>query len=98
MSAVKFKKDLVATYAEKVGITKVEAEKRINDVCELVSENLANGIDVKVANFFNFFVRERDAKEGRNPKTGEPMVIPATKTVVARMTKSLKERVQGKRV
>ncbi len=92
-----FKKDLVATYAEIAGITKVEADRRITTILELISSYLEEGYDVKLSNFFNFFVKERAAKEGINPITKEPMTIPATRTVHVKMTKSLKERIQGKR-
>lgn len=92
-----FKDDLVAQYAEQEGITKVEATKRFNAFASLITDHLVAGNDVKVANFFNFFVKERAAKNGKNPQTGEPMVIPATKTVVAKMTKPLKDRIQGKK-
>lgn len=94
----KFKKDIVAEYAEKEGITKVEAEKRIDAILGLVGDNLVAGFDVKLTNFFNFFVRERKAKEGKNPRNPEEtIIIPATKTVVAKMTKPMKDRIQGKR-
>lgn len=97
VNMTKFKKDIIADYAELEGIKKVEAEKRIDTIFELVSENLANGVDVKLANFFNFFVKKREAKNAPHPQTGEDMVIPATTTCVAKMTKPMKERIQGKR-
>ncbi|MEC0276885.1 HU family DNA-binding protein [Peribacillus frigoritolerans] len=91
----KFKTDIIAEYAQLERITKVEAEKRINTIFELVTLNLENGEDVKIANFFNFFIRERESKDAINPQTGEYMVIEATRTCVAKMTKPLKARVQG---
>lgn len=91
-----FKRDLRDEYAEKRGITKVEAERRIDDVCELIASHLEKGENVKIANFFNYFVKERAAKEAKNPRTGEPMTIEATRTVVVRMTKPMKQRIQGK--
>lgn len=93
----KFKKDIVAEYAQQAKITKLEAEKRIDDVFEIVAGNLAEGITVKISHFFNFFHKERAEKSARNPQTGESMVIPAVRTIVAKMTKPLKERVQGRR-
>lgn len=93
----KFKKDIAKEYSNLEGITKVEAEKRIDTILEIVTSNLENGYNVKLANFFNFFVKDRKEKEAKNPQTGEHMMIPAVRTVVAKMTKPLKERVQGKR-
>lgn len=94
---VVYKKDLVAELADKEKITKVEAERRIDIVLDTVTDKLENGKDVKLANFFNFFNRKRNAKNAKNPQTGEDMVIKATKTVVAKMTKPLKDRIQGKK-
>jgi nucleoid DNA-binding protein len=93
----KFKNEIIADYAVQEGITKVEAEKRLEDILGLITGYLVAGDDVKVNNFFNFFVKHRDAKDGKNPITKEPMTIPAVTTVVARMTKPLKDRIQGKR-
>lgn len=93
----KFKRDIAIEYADFEGISINEAEKRMNAIFEIITENLENGNTVKVANFFNFFVKERKAKPAVHPQTGEPMVIQAVRTVVAKMTKPLKGRVQGKR-
>lgn len=95
-----YKKDLVAELAKKEGITKVEAERRIDSVLDIIVGHLVNGEagdKVKIANFFNFQVKELKEKQAKNPRTGELMTIPATKTVVVRMTKPLKEKLQGKR-
>jgi nucleoid DNA-binding protein len=92
-----YKDDLVRIYAEQEGITKTEAKKRVDDILGLISDSLVLGENVKMNNFFNFFVRELKAKEGKNPYTKKPMVIPATRSVHARMTKPLKDRIQGKR-
>lgn len=92
-----FKSDLIAEYAAIEGITKVEAEKRINGVTELIASKLVRGQNVKVANFFNFFAKERNAKQAKNPQTGADMIIPKTRTVVAKMTQPLKDRIQGKK-
>lgn len=92
-----YKKDLVNEYAAKKGITKTEAAEIIDDIFKIVSDNLCAGNDVKISNFFNFFVRNLSEKKGKNPYTNEPMVIPAVRSVHARMTKPLKDRIQGKR-
>lgn len=93
----KFKNDIIAEYAEVEGITKVEAERRLEGFLTIITDYLVAGVDVKVNNFFNFFVRTRLAKEGKDPRTKEPMIIPEVTTVVAKLTKPLKDRVQGKR-
>lgn len=92
-----YKKDLIAELAVKENITKVEAEKRIDTVLDMIADKLVDGNNVKLANFFNFFAKTRKAKKAKNPQTGAEQVIPETKTVHAKMTKPLKDRVQGKK-
>lgn len=91
-----FKKDLVNRYSEDADITKTEALQRIDDVLDLIKDALFEGHDVKLSGFFNFFVRERRAKEGVNPITQAPMTIPASKYVHVKMSKTVKDRIQGK--
>lgn len=93
----KFKRDIAKEYSEQAGIPIVEAEKRMDTIFEIVTTNLVSGNNVKLANFFNFFVKERKEKAALHPQTGEHMTIHAVRTIVAKMTKPLKERVQGKR-
>ncbi|SNS20737.1 DNA-binding protein HU-beta/DNA-binding protein HU-alpha [Anaerovirgula multivorans] len=82
-------------YAEKYGISEAEAMRRLKEVASVVTSCLENGNDVMFPEFFNFKIRERKAKEGRNPSTGKPMTIPSTKTVVASMSASTKRKVKG---
>lgn len=92
-----YKKDLILHYAEIRGLSKTEAEERVEDILGLITDYLVADHDVKLNNFFNFFVRPRKAKKGKNPVTGADMEIAATKTVVSKMTKPLKDRIQGKK-
>lgn len=92
-----FKDDIIAMYAEAEGITKVEASKRVNKILDIITDALVAGNDVKINNFFNFFYRELQPKVTKNPVSGEELVIPKTKSIHAKMTKPLKDRVQGKK-
>lgn len=92
-----FKKDLINTYAEKEDVTKAEAERRIDSVFKIILNELFAGNDVRLNNFFNFFLKTRRAKPGKNPLTGQDFVIPEVKTVLVRMTKPVKDVIQGKR-
>lgn len=92
-----YKTDIIEMYAGKKGITKTEATERIDDIFEIIVSELVNERIIKLANFFNFFPSRRKAKPGKNPVTNEDMIIPETKTLVVKMTKPVKDRVQGKK-
>ncbi|MEW6663384.1 MAG: HU family DNA-binding protein [Bacillota bacterium] len=87
------KTELVSSVAEKAEITKKEAEKVVNAVFASMEEALAKGDKVQLVGFGTFEVKERAARIGRNPKTGEEINIPATKVPSFKPGKSLKENV-----
>lgn len=88
------KKDLVASVAEKTGLTKKDSEAAVNALLESVKENLAKGDKITLTGFGTFEVRERSARMGRNPKTGEPLKIAASKAPAFKAGKELKDAVK----
>ncbi len=88
------KADFIAKVAEKAKITKKEATKVVNAVLETITEALAKGNTVQFVGFGTFSVRKRAAREGRNPRTQQPIKIPATKVPVFRPGKELREAVK----
>ncbi len=87
------KAELVAKIAAEAGIKKVEAERCVSAFVNALSEALEKGERIAIPGLGVFNVRERKARKGRNPRTGEPMEIPARKVVVFSAAKALKERV-----
>ncbi len=87
------KSELVSKVAEKSGLTKKDTERAINSFIEVVQESLAQGEPVVILGFGTFSVRDRAAREGRNPRTGEPIQIPAGKMPVFKPGKGLKDAV-----
>ncbi len=87
------KADLVASVAEKTELTKKEAEKAVNEVLASIEEALAAGERVQLVGFGTFEVRDRAARMGRNPRTGEQIHIKATKVPVFKAGKALKDAV-----
>lgn len=88
------KSELLMSMSEKSGLKKVDAEKALNAFVESVTESLANGDKVQLVGFGTFEVRDRKAREGRNPrKPDEVIQIPASKAPVFKAGKSLKEAV-----
>ncbi|WP_240453007.1 HU family DNA-binding protein [Acholeplasma equirhinis] len=89
------KTELVAHVADKAETTQVLAEAVINAFAEVVTETLAKrGEKVVVTGFGTFEVRNRVARKGKNPRTGEEIVVPAQKTPAFKAGKLLKDAVK----
>ena len=87
------KTELIASVAEKSGITKKDAERVINAALDTVTAELVKGGRVQLSGFGIFEVKAREARVGRNPRTKEAVEIPATKTPVFKASKVLKDTV-----
>lgn len=87
--------ELVAKIAEKSGLTKADAEKALDGTLKAIEGALKTGDDIRLVGFGNFEVKTRGERTGRNPKTGETITIAATKAVVFKAGKALKEAVNG---
>lgn len=88
------KADLVQSVAEAVGGTKKDVAPVVDAVFEAIQANLSNGEKVQIIGFGNFEVRDRAARKGRNPQTGEEIQIPASKVPAFKPGKALKEAVK----
>ncbi|NLW23686.1 MAG: HU family DNA-binding protein [Clostridia bacterium] len=88
------KTELISSVAEKTDLTKKDAEKAVNAVFAAIEEALARGEKVQLVGFGTFEVRDRKERTGRNPQTGEEIVIPAAKVPAFKAGKSLKEAVE----
>ncbi|MDD6382724.1 HU family DNA-binding protein [Mitsuokella sp.] len=89
------KTELVASVAEKAGLTKKDAEKAVNALLESVQQALVEGDKVQMIGFGTFEVKERAARTGRNPRTNETIEIPASKNPVFKAGKALKDAVNA---
>lgn len=85
------KADLVSKVAESAEMSKKDVTKAVDAVFDAISEALQNGEKVQLVGFGNFEVRERSARKGRNPQTGEEIDIPASKVPAFKPGKALKE-------
>jgi len=90
------KNDLIAAVAEGAGLTKKQAAAAVDAFIRAITDALAAGEKVNLIGFGSFSVRERKAREGRNPQTGEKIQIPAKKVPVFKPGKQLREAVAGK--
>ena len=88
------KSELITSMAEKSGLNKKNSETMINAFINTVEETLANGEKIQLVGFGTFEVKDRKARQGRNPKNPEEIInIPASKAPVFKAGKSLKETV-----
>jgi len=85
------KAELIAQVSEKSDMTKKDAEKAVSALLSTIEEALAGGDKVQLVGFGTFEVRERAARKGRNPQTGEEIEIAAARVPVFKPGKSLRE-------
>ena len=89
------KTELVAAMADQTGLTKKDVEAVLKAFTDVVSGELKKGGKVQLVGFGTFEVRERAAREGRNPQRGEPMKIAASKAPKFKAGKALKDMVNA---
>lgn len=90
------KTELVNAVAEKADFSKKDADKAVAAVLDSITDALAQGDKVQIVGFGTFEVRARAEKQGRNPKTGEVMIVPASNLPAFKAGKALKEAVAKK--
>ncbi len=91
------KAELVEDVAEAAELTKKDAERLVEIVFESIIETLNQGEKIELRGFGSFRVRERGARRGRNPKTGDPVSIPAKRVPYFKPGKELKELINEQR-
>jgi len=87
------KNDLIAGVADVTGLTKADAAKAVDAVLDSITGALKKGKEVRLVGFGTFKVSKRAASEGRNPRTGEAIKIPASKRPKFTAGKALKDAV-----
>jgi len=91
------KNDLVAAVSDQTGLSKADATKAVDAIFDvpngILAAALKGGDEVRLVGFGNFVVAERAASEGRNPRTGEKIDIPASKQPKFKAGKGLKDSV-----
>ena len=88
------KVELIAAVANEANLTKKDAEAAVNGALNAITNALKEGDKVTLVGFGTFEVRERPARKGRNPRTGETMEIAASKNPAFKAGKALKDSVQ----
>lgn len=88
------KADLIAMVADKAGLTKADSARALDSLTDAIEKSLSKGEKVTWTGFGTFEVRQRAARMGRNPQTGAPLNISATKTPAFKAGKGLKDAVK----
>ena len=89
------KEQLINAIAQKTTLTKRDASQILDALSDTIMEAVAEGEKITLVGFGTFEPRERKERPGRNPKTGEPMTIPATRVPAFSAGKLFKEKVAG---
>ena len=84
------KQDIANALVKKTGLTQPQASVLTNQCFEQIIETLSKGEDVKLSSFGNFVIRKKSQRPGRNPKTGEEVIISARKVVTFKAGPKLK--------
>ena len=87
------KTELVEAIASNTNMTKTDVDKVITSFIEVVTDALVKGEKVSLKGFWNFEIRERGERTGRNPRTGETMTISASKAPAFKASSALKNAV-----
>jgi|TARA_R110002096_G_scaffold31976_3_gene93272 DNA-binding protein HU-beta len=89
------KNDLIAVIADQTGLAKGDATKAVDCVFDTITSTLKGGDEVRLVGFGTFNVTRRNASEGRNPRTGEKIQIPASNQPKFKAGKGLKDAVNS---
>ena len=84
------KADIVEHIYERVGFSKKESAELVEKVFDIMKETLASGEKVKISGFGNFVVRQKNARKGRNPQTGEEIQLAARRVLTFKPSLVLK--------
>ncbi|NOY46287.1 integration host factor subunit alpha [Deferrisoma camini] len=91
------KSDLVEALHGRVGFSRKRSAEVVGLILELIKEALERGEKVKISGFGNFEVREKAARRGRNPQTGETITITERRVLTFKPSQVLKERLNHRR-
>jgi integration host factor subunit beta len=89
------KAELVEKVADKIQLTKKQAETVVNILLNSITEALSEGDKVELRGFGSFRIRNRNPREGRNPKTGDTVQIPAKRVPFFKAGKELRDMVDS---
>ena len=87
------KSDIVEAIAEQIGFTKNHSSEIVETLLELIKRTLESGEDVLLSGFGKFCVKEKEARKGRNPSSGESMMLQPRKVVTFKCSGKLRNKI-----
>ena len=91
------KESLITSIHSKLNITKSQSAALVESLLEIIKSTLASGEDVLISGFGKFSVKEKKDRSGRNPQTGEDLILDAKLVVRFKCSGRLREKVDGER-
>jgi integration host factor subunit alpha len=89
------KDDIVEAVAEQLGFPKKQSVELVETLLEIIKKTLVSGDDVMVSGFGKFKVREKKARQGRNPYTGEGVILDPRRVVTFKWSRKLRQKING---
>ncbi len=95
VSRAQTKAGMVESLFNEMGLNKKEARELVDCFIQELESCLADGEQIRLSGFGNFYLRDKNERPGRNPKTGENVLIPPRRVVTFRAGQKLRARVEG---
>ena len=90
------KEDLIDSIYNQVGLSKNKSTQLVESFLEIIKKSLENGEDILISGFGKFSVKEKNERKGRNPQTGEDLILKSRRVVAFRCSESLRDKINGK--
>jgi len=90
------KDHLVSSIGNRLGISRFESSRIIEAVLETVKSSLSDGEDVLISGFGKFIVKEKAARRGRNPQTGQDLTLEPRRVITFKCASVMRDRINGK--
>jgi integration host factor subunit alpha len=87
--------DIISKIQDKLGFTKRQSNELTEQIIEIIKSTLANGEDVLISGFGKFCVNDKKARKGRNPATGEDMMLRPRRVVTFKVSGKLRSKLNG---
>jgi len=89
------KADIIRNVHERIGVSKSDAARLVESVFDIIKDTLAGGEDVKISGFGKLSIRDKTARRGRNPQTGNEIEISARRVLTFKSSQVLKKALNG---